>query len=162
MSIPKTRSGLSVASAVTAAAALAAVSAPRDAHALSCDEIMNMIEVNVPVNIVVQTMKDSGEVFTASDIQCLQNSSAPSEVVSAAKSMTAASEPAEEVRDTSSSGSGTDSRDVRLSEDEDDIIGGGRKSSKRTLEDDLPEEGGGPPDPRRSRKPSSDTRPSSR
>ena len=43
------------------------------AWALSCDEIINMVEVNVPTNIVVMTVKDSGEQFTADEIKCLQS-----------------------------------------------------------------------------------------
>lgn len=55
------------------------------AHALSCEEIMNMVDVNVPSNIVVQTIESSGEQFTAEDIRCLESRGAPSDVLSAAK-----------------------------------------------------------------------------
>jgi len=70
-----------------------ALAIPRPAHALSCDEIMNMVNVNVPTNIVVQTMKDSGDQFNPEDVSCLQREGAPSEVVSTAKSMVARAEP---------------------------------------------------------------------
>ena len=45
---------------LTSLVAAAALAAPSVSYALSCDEIMNMVNVNVPTNIVVQTMKDSG------------------------------------------------------------------------------------------------------
>ncbi len=61
----------------------------RDAFALSCTEIMNMVNVNVPVTIIVQTIEDSGEQFTTDDIRCLVNEGAPSEVITAAKTLTA-------------------------------------------------------------------------
>ena len=46
-----------------------AATASGDAHALSCDEIMNMVNVNVPANIIVQTMEDSGDQFTNEEIK---------------------------------------------------------------------------------------------
>ena len=46
------------------------------AWALSCDEIMNMVNVNVPANIIVQTMESSGEVFTSDAVRCLVNNAA--------------------------------------------------------------------------------------
>ena len=66
----------------------------RDAHALSCEEIMNMVNVNVPVPIVVQTIEDSGEQFTTDDIRCLVNEGAPTDVISSAKRLMAGAEPA--------------------------------------------------------------------
>jgi len=59
--------------------------APRSAAALSCDDIMSMVKVNVPTNIVVQTMKDSGETFSDADISCLTSAGAPGDVVAQAK-----------------------------------------------------------------------------
>ena len=67
----------------------------RDAHALSCDEIMNMVNVNVPVPIVVQTIEDSGEQFSNDEIRCLMNEGAPAEVIDAAKKLMAGAEPEE-------------------------------------------------------------------
>lgn len=55
------------------------------AFALSCSEIMNMVNVNVPTAIVVQTIDESGETFTADDLRCLTNDGAPAEVVAAVK-----------------------------------------------------------------------------
>jgi hypothetical protein len=62
------------------------------AFALSCDDIMNMVSVNVPENIIVMTVKDSGEQFTNDEVRCLTERGAPAGVIKQAKSMTA-SEP---------------------------------------------------------------------
>ncbi len=56
-----------------------------DAHAITCKDIMNMVNVNVPENIVVQTIEDSGDEFTEADISCLQSNGAPASVVAAAR-----------------------------------------------------------------------------
>ena len=50
---------------------LLALRAP-DARAISCDEVSNMVSVNVPEDIVIQTMRDSGTTFTEADVACLQ------------------------------------------------------------------------------------------
>jgi tetratricopeptide (TPR) repeat protein len=62
------------------------------AFALSCDDIMNMVSVNVPENIIVMTVKDSGEQFTNDEVRCLTERGAPAGVIKQAKAMTA-SEP---------------------------------------------------------------------
>lgn len=62
------------------------------AWAITCDEIMNMVNVNVPTNIVIQTMEGSGTRFTADDIRCLDREGAPPEVIASAKKMAAAEE----------------------------------------------------------------------
>jgi tetratricopeptide (TPR) repeat protein len=80
--------------ATASLAALLGLSFATDAHALSCEEIMNMVNVNVPVPIVVQTIEDSGEQFSVDEVRCLQNEGAPSEVLAAAKTLMAGSEPA--------------------------------------------------------------------
>ena len=54
-------------------ATVVALCASPAAWALSCDEIMNMVEVNVPENIVVATVKDSGDQFSADEVQCLED-----------------------------------------------------------------------------------------
>ena len=59
------------------AAALALGLTSSEAQALSCDEIMNMVNVNVPTNIVVQTMRDSGDQFGTTEVQCLESQGAP-------------------------------------------------------------------------------------
>lgn len=74
--------------AVVTAVALAGTS---PAYALSCDDIMNMVDVSVPTSIIVQTIESSGENFSADDLRCLQSKGAPAEVVDAAKSLAAAS-----------------------------------------------------------------------
>ena len=40
---------------------LLALLAPVRAQAMSCDEIMNMVSLNIPTNIVIETMKGSGQ-----------------------------------------------------------------------------------------------------
>ena len=59
---------------------LASLAISGQALALSCDEIMNMVNVNVPTHIVVQTMEDSGQQFTNADVRCLIGQGAPPEV----------------------------------------------------------------------------------
>ena len=72
----------------TAALSLALL-APSVASAMSCDDIMNMVSVNVPDDIVVATMRGSGKQFAAADVQCLQQRGAPPAVVQAAQQMSA-------------------------------------------------------------------------
>ncbi len=62
----------------------------RPAFALSCDELMNMVDVSVPTEIIVQTVQGSGETFTPLQVKCLQDKGAPAEVIVAAKAMMAA------------------------------------------------------------------------
>ena len=71
------------------------------AHAgLSCGEILNMVSVNVPTDIVVQTMKGSGTQFTADDIRCLAEGGAAPEIVDTARSMSVSDAPAPVTRPT--------------------------------------------------------------
>lgn len=119
---------------VVAAAALWS----QQALALDCTEIMNMVNVNVPTNIIVATIQDSGEKFTTNDVNCLVNEGAPEEVVSAVKKMAqaSASAPSEDegVAPTTNPkpkpGSGS-------SFDQDETLGGQGGGLR-----DLPEEGG--------------------
>lgn len=62
---------------------------PVSASAMTCDEIMNMVTLNIPSSIVVQTMQGSGQKFTAQDIQCLQSKGAPADIVAAARAQSA-------------------------------------------------------------------------
>lgn len=133
-------------SVLAPASVLAAALFGAPAHALSCDEIMNMVNVKVPTNIVVQTMKDSGESFASADIKCLVESGAPSDVVAAAKSMSqAAAEPAPTAKPEPAK-----APKPTMSDDKDDI--GGRTSTRKPTStasepEDLPERGevsGGP------------------
>lgn len=133
------RSLHSILAPATVLAAAALFGAP--AHALSCDEIMNMVNVKVPTNIVVQTMKDSGEAFSSADIKCLVESGAPSDVISAAKSMSqAAAEPAPTAKPEPKK----EPAKPTMSDDKDDI--GGRTSTRKPTTtqrevEDLPERG---------------------
>lgn len=106
---------------VAVTTALALVVAPK-AWALNCDELMNMVDVNVPTSIIVQTIESSGESFTADDIRCLTNKGAPQDVIDAAKGTMAAAAPKEEEEDAPppSSKPSTKSSDF----DDSDAIGG--------------------------------------
>lgn len=84
---------------------LLALAAP--AHALTCEEVMNMVNVNVPTNIVIQTISESGEKYSADFVRCLTNEGAPAEVVAAAKQqMAQAAAPSEDSAPADDSGSG--------------------------------------------------------
>lgn len=68
--------------------------ASRQAAALSCDDIMGMVNLNVPADVVAQTMKSSGANFSGADIACLTSAGAPAEVISQAQRQAAvAAEP---------------------------------------------------------------------
>jgi TolA-binding protein len=68
------------------AASLLAVPATAVAG-MSCDDIMNMLDYNVPSNVVVDTIASSGSEFSSDDIACLRQRGAPSEVLAKAESM---------------------------------------------------------------------------
>ncbi len=108
------------------------------ALALSCDEIMNMVNVNVPTHIVVQTMEDSGQQFTNADVRCLIGQGAPPEVVNTAKNLSATPDavapPAEESRE-------SDRSNERDAYEEQEQIGEDRRRRRRSAYEDLPEEG---------------------
>lgn len=80
--------------------ALSGLAVSTQAHAISCAEIVKMVNVSVPTSIVAQTMEASGTKFTAADVQCLSEQGAPPELVDLARRMAQASEPvaAEPVR----------------------------------------------------------------
>jgi tetratricopeptide (TPR) repeat protein len=113
----------------------AAITFSSAAYALSCDEIMNMVNVNVPVHIVVQTMEDSGSQFTAADIRCLQRQNAPSEVLDTARSNSgSAEEPEPEQRE--------ERRDSREDDRRDrEMLGESRRDRRSDAYDELPEDG---------------------
>lgn len=71
------------------AALLAALALPSSAFAITCDEIVNMVRVNVPSSIVVTTIQSSGTRFTPADISCLQQAQMPADVVGAANAQAA-------------------------------------------------------------------------
>lgn len=92
------------------------------AWAMSCDEIMEMVRVNVPTALVVQTMENSGKRFDEATINCLQEQQAPAEVLTTAQKLAAVKvvRPAE----------GGDAGDTGTaahapSFDDDDMLGGG-------------------------------------
>jgi hypothetical protein len=118
---------------------LVTLATSQEAQALSCDEIMNMVNVNVPVHIVTQTMKDSGQMFTTNDIRCLVRQGAPEDVLSAAKSLAAQPEESSESRDITSTPESTKQED---SYEQEEMIGERRRRRRQDSYDDLPEEGG--------------------
>jgi tetratricopeptide (TPR) repeat protein len=117
---------------------LVTLAVSQDAHALSCDEIMNMVNVNVPVHIVTQTMKDSGQQFTANDIRCLVRQGAPEDVLSAAKSLAAQPEEAAKPN----TGPTQEEGQQEDAFEQEEMIGERRRRRRRDAYDDLPEEGG--------------------
>ncbi len=120
-------------------AALLGLSFATDAHALSCEEIMNMVNVNVPVPIVLQTIEDSGEQFSVDEIRCLQNEGAPSEVISAAKKLMAGAEPAEVSRGEAELQRERERERAereREAREEAEMLGSGRGDSSRPLSDE--------------------------
>lgn len=56
---------------------------PTSAWALSCDDVMNMVSLNIPANIVVDTIRNAPS-FESSDVECLRGRGAPAEVINAA------------------------------------------------------------------------------
>jgi len=130
--------------ATVSLATLLGLSFATDAHALSCEEIMNMVNVNVPVPIVVQTIEDSGEQFSVDEVRCLQNEGAPSEVVDAAKALMAGSEPTPVERgDAELDRQRERERERQAREEEENMLGSGREGSR-----ELTDEGAsGGPDP---------------
>ncbi len=120
----------------------AAYAAPANAGALSCDDVMNMVNVKVPTNIIVSTMKDSGETFDDKFVKCLIDNGAPSAVVEQARKM--AEEAAEPAAEPASKPTTTTTTKPTMSDDKDDI--GTRTSTRKpttsTREpEDLPERG---------------------
>lgn len=60
------------------------------AHAVTCDEIVTMIDKGVPTDIVVSTMEGSGRAYTRKDVDCLTAADAPDAIVQAAEQLGAA------------------------------------------------------------------------
>jgi TolA-binding protein len=66
---------------------LVALLAPTSAYAgIDCDSVMNMVTLNIPSSIVIETMRGSGA-MAAPDVACLQQRGAPPDVVAAAQSL---------------------------------------------------------------------------
>ncbi|MBO85357.1 MAG: hypothetical protein CL927_08355, partial [Deltaproteobacteria bacterium] len=70
-----------------------AFAVPQAAMALSCDDIMSLVEHGVPEGVVVNTVKTSGTLFTADEVRCLADRGAPAAVVSTAKGMSSQEDP---------------------------------------------------------------------
>jgi tetratricopeptide (TPR) repeat protein len=121
------------------AIALALV-APQAASALSCDEIMNMVDVNVPENIVVMTMKDSGDQFSSDEVSCLEDRGAPAAVLTQAKSMQAAEAPPEPAtRETRATEAPPPEKGPSALDDDEDELGA--RAKRGSDADELPENG---------------------
>ena len=71
----------------TAAVFLLGLAVAGPAHALSCEEILAMVDVGVPNHIVVQTIDDSGGLFSSEELQCLVLAEAPEPVLEQVRSM---------------------------------------------------------------------------
>ncbi|MCP4809891.1 MAG: hypothetical protein GY913_08095 [Proteobacteria bacterium] len=110
-----------------------------NAFALDCDEIMNMVNVNVPTSIVVATMEDSGEQFTNEEIRCLINEGAPEDVVKTAKKMSAAA--AAPVKEEERSDLSVDKKRPDDSWEDAEVIGEDKRRGRGNQYEDLPEEG---------------------
>lgn len=115
------------------------------AQALTCDEVMNMVNVNVPESIVVQTVEESGETFSADFVRCLTNEGAPDSVIAAVKkSISKNAAPEEEEEEAVPAPTKSTKSSSRTSFESEEEIG---KSSKKELTDkggDEEEEGRDP------------------
>ncbi len=69
----------------------------RPAAALSCDDIMNMVNMNVPADVVATTMKASGDSYAPDVIDCMKRGGAPAEVLAQAQRQAAVTETARPV-----------------------------------------------------------------
>jgi len=57
------------------------------AHALSCDEIVAMVDVGVPHNIVIQTIQDAAGLYEPDEIACLVQAEVPEVVLDATRTL---------------------------------------------------------------------------
>lgn len=98
--------------------------APRDAAALSCDDIMAMFELDTPVSsdIVVTMIKASGDTFSEGDLACLVDAGAPPDVLSQVRRQMSEEEPRVLDRD--------EPEDLGGMDDDEDLLSG------RTLDRD--------------------------
>jgi hypothetical protein len=112
-----------------------------DAWAISCDEVANMVSVNVPEDIVVQTMRDSGTTFTDADVACLQKAGVSPRIMDQARAML----PKTTAPTTTPAVGATGAAATGMSQDEDIL---GAKSSKKhgTIDatDEIGDKGTGP------------------
>lgn len=61
--------------------------------AMSCDQIMDLVDYNVPTSVILDSMASSGTEFDDRDIECLIQRGAPPEVVAKAREMKAPEAP---------------------------------------------------------------------
>lgn len=109
------------------------------AHAQSCDDIVNMVSVNVPTSIIVDTIAASGKIFTNEELRCLMDQGAPQDVIDAAKK-TAAAAPKEE-EDVERGEVSVQKRPSGGDSWEDTERIGEKRGKNDAYQDDLPEEG---------------------
>ena len=115
------------------------------AHALTCDEVMNMVNVNVPEAIVVQTVEESGESFTADFVRCLTNEGAPDAVIGAVKKQIARdSAPKEEAAPAEEERPVSKKEAARKGFDEEEEVGAGKGKRKELTDKDSEEDGKDP------------------
>jgi tetratricopeptide (TPR) repeat protein len=113
------------------AISLVALVAPRDAAALSCDEIIQMSQHGVPEGVLVTTVKESGDVYSQDDVRCLEQKGAPAAVVAQARRMMAAEEtPAAAAPPVKAAPSRTSAL-----EGEDDLLGARAAQGSKSLSD---------------------------
>ena len=126
---------LALALPITAVVGLA-VATP--AWAVDCDQIMGMLEANVPSNIVVDTIKNSGARYDDEELQCLAEKGAPPDVLEAARALKEEVEPERGPDGNRGVGDGEGEGDA-MDEVKDDFgdLGGGGDGGLQ----DLPEEG---------------------
>jgi tetratricopeptide (TPR) repeat protein len=88
--LPRAPRGRGVATlALAGCLALASLAAPSLAHAMSVDEIMGMVQYNVPEDVIISAMESSGRQYSAADIQALVSRKAPASVIAKAKELAA-------------------------------------------------------------------------
>jgi hypothetical protein len=104
---------------------LLALLAP-EARAVSCEEVANMVSVNVPEDIVIQTMRDSGRTYTEADVACLQKAGVSQRIVDQARAMLQKTEAPAPAAATGAAASG-------MAEDE-DILGSKSSKKKQTID----------------------------
>ena len=68
----------------------------QQAAAVSCEDLMKMVNLNINPDIILSTMQSSGKTYTTEDIECLQDGGAPDSIVNQAKKMARSSQRAPE------------------------------------------------------------------
>lgn len=68
----------------------------QQAAAVSCEDLMKMVNLNINPDIILSTMQSSGKNYTTEDIECLQDGGAPETIINQAKKMAGSSQRAPE------------------------------------------------------------------